>query len=41
MLIGKPLGKLPLGGPTRRYDNSIKNNVREMFCLDEEWMELA
>jgi hypothetical protein len=30
LLIGRPEGKRPLGGPSRRWEDNIKMDLREM-----------
>jgi hypothetical protein len=32
VLVGKPEGKRPLGGPRRRWVNNIKIDLREIGC---------
>jgi len=41
VLVGKPVGRRPLGRPRRRWDDNIRMDLREMGrgCVD--WMELA
>ena len=40
VLVGKPEGKRPLGGPKRRLEDNIKMDLQEVGgCGD--WMELA
>ena len=40
VLVGKPEGKRPLGRPRRRWDDSIKMDLREVGG-DGGWMDLA
>ena len=40
VLVGKPEGKRPLGGPRRRWEDNIKMDLREVGG-DGDWMELA
>jgi hypothetical protein len=39
--VGKPEGKRPLGRPTRRWEDNIKADLREVGCLSMDWIELA
>jgi len=32
VLVGKPEGKIPLGRPRRRWDDSIKMDLQEVGC---------
>ena len=41
VLVGKPEGKRPLGGPRRRWEDSIKMDLQEVGRGCDEWMELA
>ena len=41
VLVGKPVGKRPLGKPRRRWDDNIKMNLEEVGRGCENWMELA
>ena len=38
--MGKPEGKRPLGKPRRRWEDSIKMDLREVGGV-RDWMELA
>ncbi|KAJ4450836.1 hypothetical protein ANN_02267, partial [Periplaneta americana] len=40
VLVGKPEGKRPLGRPRRRWEDSIKMDLREMG-FDRDWINLA
>ena len=40
VLVGKPEGKRPLGRPRRRWDGTIKMDLREMG-RGGAWMELV
>ena len=40
VLVGKPEGKRPLGGPRRRWEN-IKMDFREVGCEGMDRIELA
>ena len=41
VLEGKPESKRPLGRPRRRWDNSIKMDLREVGCDPRDWIALA
>jgi len=41
VLVGKPEGKRPLGSPTRRWEDNIKMDLREVGRGVMEWIELA
>jgi hypothetical protein len=41
ILVGKHLGKYPLGRQSRMLDDNIKMNLQETCCEDQRWMELA
>ena len=41
VLVGKPVGKRPLGRPTRRWDNNIKMDLQEEGCGGMDWIDLA
>ena len=41
VLVGKPEGKRPLGRPRRRWEGSIKMDLREVGCDPGEWIDLA
>jgi hypothetical protein len=41
ILVGKPLGKRTLGRPTRRWEDGIRMDLREMGWGGVEWIQLA
>jgi len=41
VLVGKPVGKRPLGRPRRRWEDNIKMDLQEMGCGVMGWIELA
>jgi hypothetical protein len=41
VLVGKPEGKGPLGGPRRRWEDGIKMDRREIGWGGVEWIHLA
>ena len=41
VLVGKPEGKRPLGGPRRRWEDNIKMDLQEVGCRGMDWIELA
>jgi len=40
-LAGKPEGRRPLGRPRRRWEDTIRMDLREVGCGCVDWMELA
>ena len=41
VLVGKPVGRRPLGRPRHRWENNITMDLREVGCGCVDWMELA
>ena len=41
VLVGKPEGKRPLGGPRRRWEDNIKMDLQEVGGGCGDWMELV
>ena len=41
VLVGKPESKRPLGRPSRRWEDNIKMDLREVGCDPGEWADLA
>jgi hypothetical protein len=41
VLVGKPVGKRPLGRPRRRWEDNIKMDLQEVECRDMDWIDLA
>ena len=41
VLVQKPEGKRPLGGPRRRWEDNIKMDLQELGCGGMDWIELA
>ena len=41
VLVGKPVGKRPLGRPRRRWEDNIKMYLQEVGCGGMDWIELA
>jgi hypothetical protein len=41
ILIGKPEGKRQLGRPRHRWEDTIKNDLREIEWEGVDWMNLA
>ena len=39
--MGKPEGKRPLGRPSRRWEDNIKMDLREVGCESGEWIDLV
>jgi hypothetical protein len=41
ILVSKPEGKRPLGGPGRRWENNIRMDLRELGWGGRNWIDLA
>jgi hypothetical protein len=41
VLVWRPEGKRPLGRPRRRWENSIKRDIREIGIDGENWIRLG
>ncbi|KAJ4431659.1 hypothetical protein ANN_20258 [Periplaneta americana] len=41
VLVGRPVGKRPLGRPRRRWEDNIKMDLREVGYDDRDWINLA
>ena len=41
VLVGKPEGKRPWGGPRRRWEDNIKMDLQDVGRGGGDWMELA
>ena len=41
MIARKPVGKRPLGGPRRRWEDNIKMDLQEVGCWGMDSIELA
>jgi hypothetical protein len=41
VLVGKPVGRRPLGRPRRRWEDKIRMDLREVGFGCVDWMELA
>jgi hypothetical protein len=41
ILVGRPEGRQPLGGPRRRWEDNIKMDLEGVGCGGTEWIELA
>jgi hypothetical protein len=41
ILVGKPEGKRPLGGPRRRWVEKVKMDLREIGWDGTNWIDLA
>ena len=41
VLVGKPEGNRPLGGPRHRWEDNIKMDLEEVGRGCGDWMELA
>ena len=40
VLVGKPEGKRPLGGPRRKWEDNIKMDLQEVGCGDMDWIDM-
>jgi hypothetical protein len=41
VLVGKSVGKRPLGRPRRRWDDIMKMELQEVGCGGMDWIKLA
>jgi hypothetical protein len=41
VLVGRPEGKIPLGGPRRRWEDNIKMDLRDIGIDGVNWIWLA
>jgi hypothetical protein len=41
VLVGRPEGKIPVGRPKRRWEESIKKDLREIGIDGANWIRLA
>jgi len=41
VLVGKPEGRRPLGGPRRRWEDNIKMDLQDVGCGGMDWIQLA
>jgi len=41
VLVGKPEGKKPHGGPRHRWEDNIKMYLKEVGCGGKNWIKLA
>jgi hypothetical protein len=41
ILLGKPEGKIPLGKPSRRWEDNIRMDLREIGWGGMDWIDLA
>ena len=41
VLVGKPVGKRPLGRPRRRWNDNIKMDLQEVRCGGMDWIYLV
>jgi hypothetical protein len=41
ILVGKSEGKRPLGGPSRRWEDNIKIDLRDVGWGEMDWIDLA
>ena len=38
ILIGKPRGKIPLGGSKRRWEDNIRMDLKEVYISKRNWV---
>jgi hypothetical protein len=41
VLVGKPVGRRPMGRPRRRWEDNIKRDLQEVGGSYGDWMERA
>jgi hypothetical protein len=41
VLVGKPVGKRPLGKARRRWEDNMRMNLQEVGCRVKDWIELS
>jgi hypothetical protein len=41
VLMGKTVGKRPLGRPKHRWDNNIKMDLQKVGCEGMDWIDLS
>jgi len=41
VLVGKPVGRRPLGRPRRRWVDNIRTHLQEVVCGYMDWIGLA
>ena len=41
VLVGKPEGKRPPGGPRRRWEDNIKMDLQEVGCRGMDWIDVS
>jgi hypothetical protein len=41
VLVGKPVGKMPLGRPKRRWEDNIKMDIQEVGGGGGDWIKVA
>jgi hypothetical protein len=41
VLVGKPVGKRPLGRPRPRWEDNIKMDLQKVGCGVMDWIELT
>jgi hypothetical protein len=41
VLVGKPVGKRPVGRPRRRWEDNTKMDLQEVECGGMDWIRLA
>jgi len=41
VLVGKPIGKRPLGRPRRKWEDNIKMDLQEVGCKGMDWIDFT
>jgi hypothetical protein len=41
ILVGNSQGKIPVGGPRRRWEDNVKMDLKGIGCKDVDWVQLA
>jgi hypothetical protein len=43
ILVGKPEGKRPLGGPRRRWEDGLRMDLKEISCvgIGFDWLRIG
>jgi hypothetical protein len=41
VLVGKPVGKRPLGRPRCRWEDNVRMDLQDVRCGREDWIGLA
>jgi hypothetical protein len=41
ILVGEPESKRPLGRPSRRWEDNVKLDIKEIVCESVDWIHVA